>query len=83
MRGSVSTDRRIPVFARLALHPDWSPSQVLERLSLTTAPIDPSVPEATRDDGAGILDLAAALRPEISGDSPGSDPAIRKNPTWP
>jgi len=45
----------------LAVHPAWTPSQVLDRMARTAIPIDPSIPEVTRNFGAGILDLGAAL----------------------
>jgi subtilisin family serine protease len=54
----------------LSLHPAWTRDEVMQRLGDGARAFDPTVSEATRNYGAGILDLAAALAPDrgASGD---------------
>ena len=62
-----------------ALHPLWTPAQVMARLRATAHPLDPSVPEAATNFGSGRLDLAAAVLPDKKSGSGGSMPVIRAN----
>lgn len=62
----------------LAVNPGWAPARVLARLAQTAAPLDPSVPGATENFGAGNLDLGAALAPEVPGDPDSPDPGITR-----
>ncbi len=48
----------------LAVHPQWTRAEVMQRLGEGARAFDPSVPEATSHYGVGILDLAAALAPD-------------------
>ncbi len=49
----------------LDLHPTWSTTQVMSRLASTSRTLQ-NVPNSMRDQlGAGMLDLAAAVRPEL------------------
>ncbi len=48
----------------LAVHPEWSRGEVMQRLGDGARAFDPTVNEATSHYGAGILDLAAALAPD-------------------
>jgi hypothetical protein len=67
----------------LAVNPGWSPDRVLARLGRTAIPVDPSVPEATQQFGAGILDLAAALAPEFPGNPGTPEPGTRRPASGP
>src|SRR5262249_7305695 len=50
----------------LSLHPDWGRELVMQRLAATAASLESLNPELAEELGAGALDAASALRPDVT-----------------
>ncbi|MCC6650092.1 MAG: S8 family peptidase [Candidatus Eisenbacteria bacterium] len=64
----------------LSVHPQWTPTQVQARLSASASPLREPKPSQHGKLGAGMLDVGAALRPDLVAGSDDDDQPVLRTP---